>query len=105
MKFHSITYLFVLLCFIPEIWSQQPAKLPKKIYVTKALDSINPPVLDGLLNDAAWDIVDWTGDYIENLPDENTAPIEQTKFKIVYDKQFIYFGFRCYDKAPKEIVK
>lgn len=105
MKFHTIAYLLVLLYFMPEAGAQESTKLPKKIYVTKALDLVAPPVLDGLLDDAAWDIVEWTGDYIENLPDENTPPIEQTKFKIVYDKQFIYFGFRCYDKNPKEIVK
>lgn len=80
-------------------------QINKKIYTTKSLSNLAPPVIDGLLTDESWNIVDWTGDYIENLPEENTEPIEQTKFKIVYDKEFIYFGFRCYDKDPKGIVK
>lgn len=47
----------------------------------------------------------WTGDFIENQPDENTPPTELTKFKIVYDKKFLYFAFKYYDKNPKGIVK
>lgn len=100
-----IFYTFLLLCFIPAAMAQNMQSVPKKSYTTKALESIPPPVIDGKLTDEAWNIVEWTGDYIENLPDENTPPIEQTKFKIVYDNEFIYFGFRCYDKNPKEIVK
>lgn len=96
-----------LLLFLFQLsFSQQTApKVSKKIYNTKSLGALPAPVIDGFLTDDSWNIVDWTGDYIENLPDENAAPIEPTKFKIVYDKDFIYFGFRCYDKDPKGIVK
>ncbi|PWA06843.1 DUF5916 domain-containing protein [Flavobacterium psychrotolerans] len=98
---YILLFVFIFQC----TFGQQAAKVEKKIYTTKSLETLAPPIIDGLLTDSSWDIVDWTGDYIENLPDENTPPIEQTKFKIVYDKEFIYFAFRCYDKDPKEIVK
>lgn len=102
---HSKKILFLLLFFFQLSFGQQSPKAARKIYTTKSLDTQTPPVIDGFLTDASWDIVDWTGDYIENLPDENTEPLEQTKFKVVYDSEFIYFGFRCYDKDPKGIVK
>lgn len=98
-------YLLPLLLLFQYSFGQQVNKTEKRIYNTKSLSTLTPPVIDGFLTDASWDIVDWTSDYIERTPDENTAPIEQTKFKIVYDKEFIYFAFRCYDKNPKEIVK
>lgn len=79
--------------------------VPKKIYTTKALNTIKAPNIDGMLNDPSWDIVEWAGDYIENQPDENTAPSYQTKFKIVYDKRYLYIGVRCYDAEPDNIVK
>jgi hypothetical protein len=104
-RVHSKKNLFLLLLFFQMSFGQLAPKLERKIYTTKALGSIVPPIIDGLLIDSSWDIVDWTGDYIENLPDENTKPLEQTKFKVVYDTEFIYFGFRCYDKDPKGIVK
>tara|TARA_R110002020_G_scaffold1998_2_gene9155 strand:+ start:17046 stop:19697 length:2652 start_codon:yes stop_codon:yes gene_type:complete len=77
----------------------------KKIYTTKPLENVAMPVLDGLLDDSAWDVVEWAGDYIENNPDENTPPSFQTKFKIVYDSDFLYIGVRCYDKQPDSIVR
>jgi hypothetical protein len=104
MKISLSVYLIILL-FVSVASAQQYHKLPKKVYNTKPLLSVMPPELDGILDDEAWSIVEWTTDYIENLPDENTAPVEQTKFKIVYDRQFIYFGFKCYDKSPKDIVR
>lgn len=102
----SSTYkILILLIFVFQFNFGQQLPVNKKIYHTKSTGSLAPPVIDGLLTDESWNIVDWTGDYIENLPDENTEPIEQTKFKVIYDKEFIYFGFRCYDKDPKGIVK
>lgn len=97
--------LILLLFFFQLSFGQLAPKVAKKVYTTKPLGALASPVIDGLLTDESWNIVDWTGDYIENLPDENTSPIEQTKFKIVYDKEFIYFAFKCYDKDPKGIVK
>lgn len=98
--------ILLSLILIPRLnYAQQNAIVEKKSYSTKPLGEIPSPVIDGLINEKSWDIVDWTGDYIENQPDENTPPTEQTKFKIVYDKKFLYFAFRCYDKDPKGIVK
>ena len=48
--------------------------VPKRVYTTKSLGENKPPIVDGLLDDASWNIVEWTGDYIENQPDENTLP-------------------------------
>jgi len=79
--------------------------VPKRIYKTEYLGAQEPPTIDGFLEDTGWGIVDWTGDYIENQPDENTPPSYQTKFKIVYDQKFLYIGVRCYDAEPDKIVE
>ena len=81
------------------------AVIPKKIYNTKALGTAEAPVIDGLLDDTSWNLVDWGGDYIEFQPDENTAPTHQTKFKIVYDDKNLYVAFRCYDDEPDKIER
>ncbi|MCL6267264.1 DUF5916 domain-containing protein [Flagellimonas myxillae] len=79
--------------------------VPKKVYVTASIGQQEPPAIDGLLNDPVWDLVEWAGDFIEFQPDENTAPSQQTKFKIVYDNKNLYIGVRCYDSEPDKIVK
>lgn len=104
MKFAK-KYVILLVLILSTFVHAQEVLVEKKVYTTKSLNGFESPVIDGFINEKSWDIVEWTGDYIENQPDENTPPTEQTKFKIVYDKKFIYFAFRCYDKDPKGIVK
>ena len=100
-----IQFCVCLLFVIQTISSQsQNTKVPKKIYTTKVLNQQKAPIIDGLLNDASWDIVDWGSDFIENEPDENTAPTFQTKFKIVYDDKNLYVALKSLDSAPDSIV-
>jgi len=106
-------FFLTAFCFLITLHSQETeAKtqdtteiVPKRIYLTKAVSGTDAPVVDGLLDESAWDAVEWTGDYIENQPDENTPPSYQTKFKIVYDSKNLYIGVRCYDAEPDKIVK
>ena len=106
MKLFRQSIIFIVALFSFTIFAQEnTSEVVKKSYATKALPSQDAITMDGLLNDEGWGIVDWTGDYIENEPDENTPPSEQTKFKIIYDKKFLYIGVRCFDSAPDSIVK
>jgi len=75
--------------------------LPKRIYTTKKLKKI--PVIDGDITDDAWDVVEWSSDFTEKDPDEGTPPTYQTKFKIIYDKKFLYVAIRAYDAEPDKI--
>ena len=77
----------------------------KKTYTTHDLGEYAAPTINGILEDEAWNLVDWAGDYIEWQPDENTPPSHQTKFKILYDSKNLYIGVRCYDDEPDKIVK
>jgi hypothetical protein len=65
-----------------------------------------PPVIDGLLNDDAWNQVEWTGgDFRQVNPDKGKPATVQTKFKILYDAKNLYAIFRCYDPEPTKIVR
>jgi len=105
MKNFLSLLLFILFVFQTTNAQEQKNKIPKRIYTTKFLGQEKAPVIDGILDDASWNIVEWTGDYIENQPDENTPPTEQTQFKIVYDKKNLYIGVRAFDSQPDSIVK
>lgn len=77
----------------------------KRSYTTTSIGETTPPKIDGLLDDAAWDLVEWTTDYVEFQPDVGTAPSEQTKMKIVYDQKNLYVAFRCYQEDPSTIER
>ncbi len=101
----SLYVITFLMSFNSVIAQESSIQVEKKIYTTTSVGNNQAPVIDGKLDDAIWNSVDWGNDFIENQPDENTPPSEQTEFKIVYDAKFLYVGVRAYDKSPDSIVK
>ena len=65
-----------------------------------------PPHIDGLLNDPAWEQVEWAGgDFRQQQPDKGKPATVQTKFKILYDDKNLYIGIRAYDPEPEKIAR
>lgn len=62
-------------------------------------------VVDGLLDEEAWDAVEWGGDFFGHRPEYKAAPAQSTQFKILYDDKFLYIGVRAFDSEPDKIVK
>ena len=82
------------------------AKLdPTKSYSTTLLVG-DPPKIDGLSNDPAWDQVQWGGGtFRQNQPDAGAPASVQTWFKILYDASNLYILFKNLDPEPSKIVK
>lgn len=97
--------LLPLFCFWGAQAQDSTARPPKRTYLTRSLEGAPPPVIDGKLDDGVWELVPWGEDFIEQRPDENTAPDQQTAFKILYGEKSMYIGIRCYDREPDKIVK
>jgi hypothetical protein len=76
-----------------------------KSYTTAMLQG-EPPNIDGLADDPAWEQVPWGGgDFRQRNPNAGAAPSVQTQFKILYDAKNIYFLFKNLDPDPSKIVK
>ena len=75
----------------------------KRTYKTSFANVV--PVIDGLLNDASWDKVEWSGNFTQSQPQENKPPTQQTAFKILYDNDNIYIFIRAYDTEPDKISR
>ena len=76
----------------------------KKIYHTKHLNP-HSPVIDGRLDDAAWEKAEWATNFTQREPNDGAAPDQQTAFKIMYDEKNLYVGVRAYDGEPDKIVR
>ncbi len=64
------------------------------------------PQIDGILNDPAWEQVQWGGgDFRQSQPDAGAAASVKTKFKILYDAKNLYLAFKCFDPEPDSIVR
>lgn len=105
MRTYLLALCAIFIVHISLIAQDSTTVLTKRIYVTKPLEIEVSLEMDGVMDDASWGIVEWTGDFIESRPDENTSPSVQTRFKIMYDQKFLYIGIQCYDPEPDKIVK
>lgn len=85
--------------FAGTLYSQE-----KRVYTTKRIQGESPRI-DGFLNDAAWDQMEWGNTFTQYQPLNGGQASLQTAFKILYDNNFIYIAVRAYDDSPNEIVK
>ncbi len=70
--------------------------VPKRVYESLRVVG-DEPVLDGRLDDPVWQTVGWSGDFLQREPAEGLAPSQQTRFKVVYDDDALYFAFQLTD--------
>jgi len=59
--------------------------------------------LDGVLNDAAWQVAETGRGFGQWDPDRGAPPAEPTVFKVAYDDDAIYFAVACYETDPSRI--
>jgi len=76
-------------------WADTPPEPERRVYVTQR--ATQAPVLDGRLDDPAWQAVAWSGDFVQREPTEGKPPTQQTQFKVLYDDDAIYFAFQAFD--------
>lgn len=104
MKFcWLLLFVLYILPLLVLAGNPQNSALPIKQYATLRVTG-TPPVIDGLINDVAWEKVPWEGGFIQHEPYNDTLPSEETAFKIVYDDRNLYVAIRAWDREPEKIV-
>ena len=78
--------------------------IPHRTYETQKL-STETPVIDGVLNDDAWNTVEWSGDFVQREPYEGEEPSQKTVFKILYDDNNLYVAIKAFDTEVDKIDK
>lgn len=99
-KFLTFVFLFAILTIVAQT---DTLKIEKRIYTTKLLKHV--PVIDGEINEEAWNVVEWSSDFTQKEPDEGKPPAYQTKFKVMYDAKYLYIAIRAFDEEPDLIQR
>jgi hypothetical protein len=60
-----------------------------------ATRTATPPVIDGALDDQAWQDAVPTAAFTQQSPLDGRPPSEQTTLRVLYDDQALYFAFDC----------
>jgi len=85
--------------------AQPPAALQDPGQKTVELVRTNTaPVIDGVLDDAAWANAALIDDLHQITPIEYAEPFERTEIYVVYDDDSLYVGARLYDTDPELIT-
>ena len=82
--------------------TQRGAQEPLRIAEASPVD--RAPRMDGTLDDPLWNQATPITNFLQREPFEGQAPTEQTEVRILYTKDKVYFGIRCFDSNPKGIV-
>jgi hypothetical protein len=63
-----------------------------------------PPIIDGVLDEDAWQLAARVEDFHEIQPTEYAPAGERTVVYLLYDKDAIYIGARLYDRDPSQVT-
>lgn len=74
------------------------ADVATRAYETRRITG-SPPRIDGLVDDAAWQAVEWSGDFRQREPADGAPPAQPSQVKVLYDDKALYFAFRL-TEAP-----
>ena len=73
----------------------------KKTLAIKIKETIK---VDGLLNESVWEKAPEAVDFIQFEPERGKPASVKTTVKILYNENFIYFGFFCFDPHSEKIA-
>lgn len=63
-----------------------------------------PPVIDGRLDDAAWQKAPASDAFAQKFPHEGAPPSDRTTVRVLYDDEAIYIGIEC-DQVHAPVVQ
>ncbi|MBI4483070.1 MAG: carbohydrate binding family 9 domain-containing protein [Acidobacteria bacterium] len=93
--------MIVLVFATGRVEAHEPGTLGAKSVQAAAVD--RAPLLDGDLEEPEWERVPVVSDFVQQEPQEGAEPSEKTEVRILYTRQALYVGVRCYDSAPEGI--
>ena len=74
------------------------------IRIGRATETLEGPVIDGMVDEEVWEQADVFTDFIQAEPHQGQPATEKTEVRILFDKQTVYIGVICYDSEPDRIV-
>ena len=98
----KISYL-IIICLILSLLTNYSLAQEKRIAKAYWLQG-EAPRIDGLVDDPAWETVEWQNNFTQRQPYCGKEPSQQTSFKVLFDKNNVYAAIRAWDTSPDSIV-
>lgn len=60
-------------------------------------------VLDGKVDEAAWQLAPVFDAFLQSYPDASKPASERTELRVLFDAEYLYVSFVCFDSKPEEL--
>ena len=77
---------------------------PEETKLARATFTSTAPVIDGRVDDDAWQAAEVITDFVQKDPVAGSPPSQRTEVRILYDGDNLYFGWTLFDDDPEAIV-
>ena len=100
---HTLTALAAVLA-AGEAPAQETVPAGAREKSVRIVRAATPPVIDGVLDDDAWQLASQVEDLHEIQPTEYAPASERTVVYLMYDEDALYIGARLYDRDPSGVT-
>lgn len=76
---------------------------PPRVVVARRPEGVAEPVIDGVLDDPAWEHATPLGELRQVEPREGAEPSERTEVHLLYDRRNVHVRLLCHDRDPSGI--
>lgn len=88
-------------------WSQdagvfKPDAAKKEMFAVQINGSIK---VDGSLDEEEWKLARPSPRFVQIEPQQGMAPNFETEVRVLYNRQYLYFGFVCHDSLGKKAIR
>jgi hypothetical protein len=100
--------LAILFCGTTIISYSQDAGVFKPDAVKKEMIAVQitgPIKVDGSLNEEEWKLAKPSPRFVQIEPQQGMAPNFETEVRVLYNRQYLYFGFVCHDSSGKKAIR
>ena len=97
----KITFIFITSLFLLQTLLLIATDTKKSLQALKIEDKIK---VDGKLLEKAWQKAPAASGFTQFTPDKGAPASLPTEVRVLYDKNYIYFGITCFDSQPQKIV-
>ena len=100
MAIGDVVFALAIAPLAPPVLATTPEATEASIQIRRVDDEI---VIDGRLDESAWNAAAVVDTWYETRPGDNTEPKVKNRAYLAYDDRFLYAGFKFEDKNPKSI--
>jgi hypothetical protein len=87
------------------VWpASAPAQTNREQFIVTAVPAPQPPRVDGILDEAAWQNAPVIDQFTQQEPRSGSAATERTEVRVMYDSRHLYIGVHAYDSQAENLT-